>query len=1128
MNPQNKPKSLQDILKQRQQSGFVGREDQVNQFRQNLALPPEDDRRRFVYNVWGQGGVGKSTLLRQFRKIADEAKIISAYIDEAEKTIPEVMGRLAEDLERQGHKLTQFTERYKVYRQKRQELETDPEAPQGFSAFVGKTMAKTGVRLARRVPVGGAVFDFVDEDAFATQAGEWASYVAKKITNKDEVLLVQEPEEVLTPLFLQDIFKIAEKTAVVLFFDTYERTEEFLDNWLREILDNRYGDVSLNILITIAGRQELDKNHWASYEGLIARFPLEPFTEEEAQQYLTRKGITDNRIIEVILRLSGNLPLLVGMLADTHPNDPNQVIEPSSSAVERFLKWIDDPKRRQVALDGAIPRCLNRDVIAKLRAEEEADELFTWLKETSFVNERTDGWAYHDVVKTQMLRHKRLSSPQGWADIHGKLAKYYDSLRNDLQLEEEEKQRDPSWQSHTLNVLYHNLCQSPQRNLSVALNEFLAALKNQRKFAQQYAEIMLQAGKDVDFSEVQRWGEQLVNGLKAYEEDVYQVTLKMFTAILQNSGIELKWQPIALGWRGETYRLMELYPEALQDFDRAIELDPKYDWAIASRGQTYRSMKCYPEALQDFDRAIELNPKSDWAIANRGFTYRSMKRYPEALQDFDRAIELDPKYDWAITSRGQTYRSIKRYPEALQDFDCAIELDPKSDWAIANRGETYRLMERYPEALQDFDRAIELNPKSDWAIANRGETYHLMERYPEALQDFDCAIKLDPKSDWAIVLRGFTYRSMERYPEALQDFDRAIELDPKSDWAIVLRGFTYRSMEHYPEALQDFDRAIELNPKSDWAIASRGQTYRSMKCYPEALQDFDRAIELNPKSDWAIANRGLTYRLMERYPEALEDFDRAIELDPKYDWAIVLRGETYRLMEHYPEALQDFDHAIELNPKYHWAIALRGETYRLMKRYPEALQDFDRAIELNPKYHRAIASRGETYQSMKRYSEALQDFNRVIELNPKSDWAIASRGQTYLMLKLYNEALADFNCALDLDSDDNWYLYNRALAYQALNQPDKAWTDLALAIKLAKQHYEKDAKDWSNTFNLALYYLAAQYIQPAERLYNYALSKGASSESIREAIQDLNDFLTIFSNHVQAISMRQLLQSSLT
>ncbi|MEH2084129.1 MAG: tetratricopeptide repeat protein [Nostoc sp.] len=961
MNPQNKPKSLQDILKQRQQSGFVGREDQVNQFRQNLTLPPEDDRRRFLFNVWGQGGVGKSTLLRQFRKIGDEAKIISAYIDEAEKTIPEVMGRLAEELERQGHKLTQFTERYKVYRQKRQELETDPETPQGFSAFLGKTVVKTGVRLARRVPVGGAVFDFVDEDALATQAGEWASYVAKKITNKDEVLLVQEPVEVLTPLFLQDIFKIADKTAVVLFFDTYERTGEFLDNWLREILEGRHGEVSLNILITIAGRQELNKNHWAPYEGLIVRFPLEPFTEEEAQQYLTRKGITNSRVLEVILRLSGNLPLLVGMLADAHPNDPNQVVEPSSSAVERFLKWIDDPKQRQVALDAAIPQCLNRDVIAKLKGEEEADELFTWLKETSFVNERTDGWAYHDVVKTQMLRHKRLSSPQGWADIHGKLAKYYDSLRKDLQLDEEEKQRDPSWQSYTLNVLYHNLCQSPQRNLSVALNEFLAVLKNQLKFlkfAQQYAETMLQAGKDADSSEVQRWGEQLASGLKAYKEDRYQVTVEMFTALLQNSSIQIQWQSIALGWRGETYRSMERYTEALQNFDRAIELDPKYAWAIVERG----------------------------------ITYRSINQYTEALQDFDRAIELDPKYVWAIVERGETYRRIKLYTEALQDFDCAIELDPKYVWAIALRGLTYRSMERYTEALQHFNRAIELNPKFAWAMARCGETYRLMK--------------------------------------------------------------------HYTEALQNFDRAIEVDPKLAWAIALRGDTYRSMELYAQALQDFDRAIELDPKSAWAVTNRGETYRLMKRYTEALQDFKRAIELDPKLDWAIALRGDTYRLM--------------------------------------------------------------------KQYTEALQDFDRAIELDPKSASAVTNRGQTYLMLKLYNEAFADFNYAIDLDSDSNWKLYNRALAYLALNQPDKAWADLSLAIRLAKQQYEKDPQNWNNAFNLALYYLAAQYNQPAERSYRHVLSQGASSESIREAIQDLNNFLTVFPDHLQATSMRELLQSFLT
>lgn len=75
MKPQKKRKSIQDILKARQQINFVGREEKIKLFRRNLELPPEDRRYRFIFNVWGQGNVGKTTLLKQFRQIAEEKKL---------------------------------------------------------------------------------------------------------------------------------------------------------------------------------------------------------------------------------------------------------------------------------------------------------------------------------------------------------------------------------------------------------------------------------------------------------------------------------------------------------------------------------------------------------------------------------------------------------------------------------------------------------------------------------------------------------------------------------------------------------------------------------------------------------------------------------------------------------------------------------------------------------------------------------------------------------------------------------------------------------------------------------------------------------------------------------------------
>ncbi len=908
-----KSRSRQELIQQRRQSIFVGREQQLQQFRYNLSLPAQDWC--FLFNIWGQGGVGKSTLTRQFRKLAEQTGFLTAGIDEGCTSAPDAMGRLAEQLEQQGQKLDKFQERYKVYRQKKQELESDPEAPQGLSAFVGRTVAKAGLGLAKQIPGSGAVTPFLDDEVITTQASEWATFVTKRLTNKDEVRLVQEPVEVLTPLFLQGLSELASHKNLLLAFDTYEQTDSFLDSWLRAILQDEHGALPENVMLVIAGRKPLEANHWADYADMMAQIPLDPFTETEAKQYLSGKGITEPKVVEVIWQLSEGLPVLVATLASNSPQNLAEVGEPSGTAVERFLKWETDPRRRQVALDAALVRCLNRDLLTLLT--DDADALFDWLKGMPFLEDTSEGWAYHDIVRTQMLRYKRRESPQSWAEIHDKLADYYDQQRQKLGLEADKQQTDPTWQNHTLNLLYHRLCQAPQKHLPIALNEFLLALDTSLKFSQQWGEVLAKAGRDIEANGLTTWGDRLTKGLVAYDEDRYEITLQLFFTLLNDIALGEKEQAIGFAWRGQTYRLMKRYEEALQDFNRAIELDSNYAWAIARRGEAYRLMKRYEEALLDFTHAIELDPGSDWAIASRGQTYQSMERYEEALLDFNRAIELDSNYAWAIARRGETYQSMERYEEALLDFNRAIELDSNSAWMIAWRGQTYRLMKRYEEALSDFNRSIELDPNYAWAIASRGETYRLMERYEEALLDFN--------------------------------------------------------------------RAIELDPNSAWAIASRGQTYQAMKRYEEALPDFNRAIELDPNSAWAIV------------------------------------------------------------------------------------------------------SRGQTYRSMKRYEEALPDFNRAIELDPES----------------------------------GWYLYIRALVCQSLHQSDQAKTDITQAIQLAQQGYRKDPQDYRNTFNLAIYYLAAADHENAKRFYRDALDRGATASSIQGAIQDLEEFLDILPEHPLADLARQ-------
>ncbi|UBF27115.1 ATP-binding protein [Kovacikia minuta CCNUW1] len=153
-----KSKSLQDILRQRSQATFVGREAQIELFRGEMGRTPEL-RDYFIFNVWGQGSVGKSTLMRQFRKLAEEAQFATALTSD-ETSVPEIMGHLAEQLEQQGHKLERFAERYKVYRQKKQELEADPDAPQGFSAFMSRQLPRPVWEPSSKFPVAEPLLPF--------------------------------------------------------------------------------------------------------------------------------------------------------------------------------------------------------------------------------------------------------------------------------------------------------------------------------------------------------------------------------------------------------------------------------------------------------------------------------------------------------------------------------------------------------------------------------------------------------------------------------------------------------------------------------------------------------------------------------------------------------------------------------------------------------------------------------------------------------------------------------------------------------------------------------------------------------------------------------------------------------
>lgn len=65
-----------------------------------------------------------------------------------------------------------------------------------------------------------------------------------------------------------------------------------------------------------------------------------------------------------------------------------------------------------------------------------------------------------------------------------------------------------------------------------------------------------------------------------------------------------------------------------------------FDWG--EKGANLFGQGKYDEALQAFDKAIEINPQLAGAWTGKGYALIALGKYDEAVQAFDKAIEINP------------------------------------------------------------------------------------------------------------------------------------------------------------------------------------------------------------------------------------------------------------------------------------------------------------------------------------------------------------------------------------------------------------------------------------------------------------------------------------------------------
>jgi tetratricopeptide (TPR) repeat protein len=132
------------------------------------------------------------------------------------------------------------------------------------------------------------------------------------------------------------------------------------------------------------------------------------------------------------------------------------------------------------------------------------------------------------------------------------------------------------------------------------------------------------------------------------------------------------------------------FSESVEEFTKAIEIDPDFALTYVSRGAALMNMHRIEESILDFNRAIELNPEYPKTYHLRGLARVEVEDHEGVMENLGNAIDLDPDYGQAYYSRAALKIKLGREDLATEDLQMVNVFVEMNTQAFANENNIWR------------------------------------------------------------------------------------------------------------------------------------------------------------------------------------------------------------------------------------------------------------------------------------------------------------------------------------------------------------------------------------------------------------------------------------------------------
>ena len=348
---------------------------------------------------------------------------------------------------------------------------------------------------------------------------------------------------------------------------------------------------------------------------------------------------------------------------------------------------------------------------------------------------------------------------------------------------------------------------------------------------------------------------------------------------------------------------------ALEDRERrAISVRPTENFEAYSyylRGEALRNAEedavhNSPRAVQMYERAVALDPKFALAFARLAKTHadlywantdRTARRLALVHEAAEMAVRLDPDLPEARLALGiYYYWGLRDYDRAVREFSFGLKRQSGSVELISARAAVLRRQGRMAEAAAGLARAVELDPRTPQLAFFMANVYGAMRAYPAAIRYLDRTLALNPRwagiyADRAVFLLG-SNGDVEAARRSLRDgmalSDAGKIMDRLRFRAAMLVGYTARDSAVLrsltPEVFRG-DTAQFMVWTADWA-RRHGNAERERAYADSARVILERRVATDPNEAGTRMQLAVAYAQLGRKADALREAARSTEILP--------------------------------------------------------------------------------------------------------------------------------------------------------------------------------------------------------------------------------------------------------